>query len=615
MFLTLDYVELFKALCHDLDIPSRTQQYCLKRLNCEGLTFLTVTLPKLANLVLQGIELGSLSLVKQDFTCFRWKGNALVDFDKLLCDLFCVDGSVKSNADPVTLWRIRQLSHYFYKLNLEFSDEQTRQAEIQFNKVEQEISESPMDCGFIDSMRKNLETSYDFPSYDRVFSDNRPRMGPGTFSTVTKAKEPWFVNKISSGSVNGYLPYCEPFKGFFKLVPSVKNSLVPLMEDTAPYSEVMFVPKDSRGPRTIVREPLFALKGQMSFFDYFSRFFEKNTNSRINFSDQMINRSLARQGSISGDWSTIDLKEASDRVSFDLVKRLSKNIPVLRFFLKFRTSEAVLPSGLKLKLSKLAGMGSGLTFVWLALICHTSIATEISRRTGQPFSVTSKDVYVYGDDIIVRSCHVNYAFDALSKVGLAVNKPKSFYRKVLGHTECFRESCGGDYYAGNDVGITRFKAQNCKSVIDRVSTKITFGNTATALSVVNAHAAEMSLAGHRKVAWYLYLQLERACSSKFPFARVPSSNFTRVTREFISKPRNEITGMYSTVSVLCTRPVISDYPVISEYWHYAGAIRPSVVDSLSYLDKIAPPLRQFEITVPREVYVTRRRISGFALMG
>lgn len=609
--LTINYVELFKALCGDLSIPIRTQQYCLKRLSCEGITFLTVTLSKLASCVLTAIELGSIKAVKHEMTCFRWKGNALVHFDELLCKLFNKDGSVRSELCTVTLWQVRQLSQYMFKLNLDFSGEQIVSAEQSFLKIEAELQTDPWDYGFSELMRKNMETFYKFPDVSTVLSESRPRSGPGTYASQTKGETPWFAQKAKDSFADGCLRKFRSISGYFKQLPS-KKGVSFLDSDTSDCSEVLFVPKDSRGPRTIVREPYFALKGQMSFFDYFSRFFQRSTKQRINFTDQSVNRTLADYGSRTGEWATLDLKEASDRVPYSLVKSLSRYVPSLRYFLKFRTSEAKLPSGERILLKKLAGMGSGLTFVWLALICHLAVATEISNRTGLTFSQASDNVFVYGDDIVVRSCHTAYALDALSKVGLLVNTKKSFYRKVLGKTSCFRESCGGDYYAGTDVGITRFKMQNCKTLVDRVTNRLTFGKQAIAISVVNAHAAEMALSGHNKTSWYLYLELERACMSSFPFSREPSSYLTRVTRKFYSVLPGK-TGLYSTISVLCTRPVIGDFPEISQYFHYAKGLKAQSASPF-VLDVIGKPSSsQFELTVPRELFVTRRRVSKIAL--
>jgi hypothetical protein len=60
-------------------------------------------------------------------------------------------------------------------------------------------------------------------------------------------------------------------------------------------------------------------------------------------------------------------------------------------------------------------------------------------------------VYVYGDDIIVRSDFADTAIQVLESVGLRVNTNKSFVHSL------FRESCGGEYYNGWDVTPVRLR--------------------------------------------------------------------------------------------------------------------------------------------------------------
>lgn len=615
---SINYVTLFNELCHDLQIPSRTVEYCLKRVKHEGLSFLTVTLPKLANQVTLAVELGSIVHVKHELTAFDWKGNALRHFDELILDIFETDGSVKINTDlSFPLWRLRQFSLYFYKLCLSFKDADLVDAEKTFLEVDSSVG--AYDNNFVESMRKNMETYYKFPKFTDVLANNRPRFGPGTFSDnqQNRKKIPYWLEKVTPAFTNGYLPKCEAYKGYFKEIPSYVNTLIKLDVDTADYSEVCFVPKDSRGPRVITREPAHQLKVQMSFFDYFSKFFEVKTKNRINFSDQGINQNLARIGSIKGDYATLDLKDASDRVSYDLVKQMSRFVPVLRSFLKFRSSEALLPSGKKHKLKKLAGMGSGLTFIWLALVCHTAIATEISQRTGVHYNDAASSVFVYGDDIVVSSCHVDYAQQALKKVGLAVNSNKSFYRKVLGSYKCFRESCGGDFFGGTDVGISRLKLQGCSLVVDRLTTRLIFSNSvAQTVTKVNAHAAEMSLNGHKSVSKYLYNLIKGTCGA-LPKMRKPSAVVGEVTREFIDYPTSS-TGQYHLVKVTCTRAAIKSDLVndISGTWHYSQSLNSKKESDMfqSGYTFSTRSTEQFEMTVPRSYVFQRTKVSGYSLM-
>jgi len=65
-----------------------------------------------------------------------------------------------------------------------------------------------------------------------------------------------------------------------------------------------------------------------------------------------------------------------------------------------------------------------------------------------------KLIYVYGDDIISPSWARVFVREALLKVGYRINVGKCY---KYSH---FRESCGGDYYYGNDVAPARLKLSN-----------------------------------------------------------------------------------------------------------------------------------------------------------
>lgn len=604
-YFELDYVTVLSSLCADLDIPSHSRCIFLSRCKAEGFTFANVILPKLNDYLLQSLNRGSL-LTQQEFTFFRFKRKAPHVLHGLIDEIFDIDtGLLLEKPCTIAIWRIRQISLYFYKLSLKFTESQVSAAESKFIDTDKQIG-TALDIKFVDRMRKHIESSYSFPnSGHHVLSACRPRFGPGTFAGSV-GKLPYWLAKTTDPILNGYRHRDNGISGFFKSIPSFKNILFKHQNDSSDCSEVLFVPKDSRGPRTIAREPIFALKAQMSFFDYFSRFFERETCGRINFSDQSTNRSLAELGSRDGSWATIDLKEASDRISFDLVKTLSRNIPAMNFFLRFRSSEAKLPSGERIRLKKLAGMGSGLTFVWLALVCHTAVATEISMRTGVSFKDAARDVYVYGDDIVIKSCHVSYALSALPKVGLSVNEGKSFWRQTRDKAPCFRESCGGDFFAGSDVGITRIKLSNCNVEIDRVVKRIRFENTPLALAALNAHGAELALNGHIKTSRIIYGMLAQACG-KLPKTRNSIPIVSEVTREFVDYPVDSV-GTYSKVTVTCLRPVIVADPRISQLQNYSAALKPKVGSVLLEIPR--PATGQFEIAVPRVLSAVRRKVSS-----
>jgi hypothetical protein len=98
-------------------------------------------------------------------------------------------------------------------------------------------------------------------------------------------------------------------------------------------------------------------------------------------------------------------------------------------------------------------MGSAVCFPIEAMVFLTAVFTSISMQLNRP--LCRKDIIslrssvrVYGDDIIVPVEYTQSVVDGLETLGLKVNTSKSFW------TGKFRESCGKDYYDGQDVSVT-----------------------------------------------------------------------------------------------------------------------------------------------------------------
>lgn len=109
-----------------------------------------------------------------------------------------------------------------------------------------------------------------------------------------------------------------------------------------------------------------------------------------------------------------------------------------------------MPDGSILELRKFASMGSALCFPIEAMVFASIVAYSIISQSGRQPSHESllkatSQFTVYGDDIIVPSETGSGVIACLEASGLKVNYDKSFL------TGLFRESCGGDYYAGVDV--------------------------------------------------------------------------------------------------------------------------------------------------------------------
>jgi len=202
---------------------------------------------------------------------------------------------------------------------------------------------------------------------------------------------------------------------------------------------IAFVPKTAKTYRSIAVEPLgngFVQKG----VDLFLRSRMKRIG--IDLSDQSLNQRMARQGSIPGQEDplcTIDLSSASDSISIELCREV---LPPDWFnFLNCIRSPSYNFSDQKdktFRYQKFCSMGNGFCFPLETLIFASIIHACKGGRVGIDWSV-------YGDDIIVRKSVFEAVVGSLRTCGFRTNKSKTFSEGF------FRESCGADWYGGEDV--------------------------------------------------------------------------------------------------------------------------------------------------------------------
>jgi hypothetical protein len=576
------------------------------RLKNEGTAFLTVTLPKLSKAVLRSLELGYFERP----TCFAWKGRSLRHFRSLLNGIFDQkDGTVLAKVDEFSLYRLRQLCEYAYKLALPFTDEQLDLHTQKYKNTEDELAALPLDNDFIDKMRKNFHTHYK-PISDAVpkdvFEHSRPRFTSGSFSGSTELPKTFRHFAVYKQLPSSVIGLCNvgfaPYSGYFKSYPSSSEQVLP--KDETGCSEVLFVPKDSRGPRVISKEPLLSLKGQMAYFDWLSSSLEKVTNRRVNFRDQQINRNLAATASKDLSMATLDLKDASDRLTYKLCLKLFVHAPACRYFIHKRVNHTKLPNGEVIYLNKLAGMGSGLTFATMALCIHLAVVTEIQlQHSWLDFRDISKQVYVYGDDLIVPVCYYDCARNSLRKIGLLVNDEKSYVFSK------FRESCGGDFYNGVDVGITRLKLtfERFKSI----GRHLCFSNLKSACLKLERHCRELISNGMISLAEYYYTQIESVLG-KLPLVRGETAFLGRYS--WTGTYPEDSTGNFLPVKAWIPLPSVVEDQRLCPYKALGSRLREVSYDYLSYLDKVAGGSAT-EVALPREIRLVKREVSALALLG
>jgi hypothetical protein len=232
--------------------------------------------------------------------------------------------------------------------------------------------------------------------------------------------------------------------------------------------KVVLVPKTASTPRVIAIEPTCMQYMQQAVSRELVRLLETDhrTKSFLGFSEQWPNQALAQIGSEDGSLATLDLSEASDRVPNWLVEDLLENWPhVSEAFQVTRSLRADVPGKGVIHLNKYASMGSALTFPVEAMVFLTIVLSAIVESDGKPVPWKSlkglrDQVRVYGDDIIVPRDKAVTVMRSLEFFGFKVNSAKSFW------TGGFRESCGKEFYMGEDVSIVRFRQELPRSLRD-----------------------------------------------------------------------------------------------------------------------------------------------------
>jgi hypothetical protein len=298
--------------------------------------------------------------------------------------------------------------------------------------------------------------------------DILPSHGPGAVATGELVNEKSKFSRLYR-SIERKYPFTEYFMFNLNHVVDDYRILQNLEELEEPTAKVVAVPKDSRGYRLISCEPLEVQWVQQGLGKKMMTHLESHwkTKGFVNFTDQNVNRLLALRGSTgyrgfyhprtgktvpgsSEAWATLDMKDASDRVSLNLVKEIFRLKPgLLSALIATRSTRTTLPDGRTIELKKFAPMGSCLCFPVEAFVFWTLCVGILVVHGGLSPKKARKSVYVYGDDIIVARQHCHWLLRFLESFELKFNISKCCTEGF------FRESCGCDAYQGVDVTPAR----------------------------------------------------------------------------------------------------------------------------------------------------------------
>jgi hypothetical protein len=437
-----------------------------RRFEHESLSFLTITMPAFCRDFEKSLEEGKVA--PDSFSSFR-KRAGLPLFLRGFLELVFEPGSARllPDASVEAIFSIRQITLMFKKILVDCTDDRRHAAFQKYLEVEQDVrlsdqrllSESDRVRSF-ERIGQLLWADF-FSSVDnRIYNDSVvPKHGPGATADKLRGNAK-YVNSMWTRRLEQVFPF-----GIY-LLPNPSVEFLQRVDEVTilePGEEmpvrVISVPKTLKTPRIIAIEPTcmqYMQQGVLSvMMEEMPRF--DQTRNLVMFEEQEPNQRLALEGSLTGTLATLDLSEASDRVSNQHVRSLVRNHRFLREALdatRSRKADVPTKNGLEtIRLSKFASMGSALCFPMEAIVFTTIIFMAIEKSLNR--RLTIKDVRsfygrvrVYGDDIIVPVDHVQAVIEELEAFGLLVNRNKSFWNGK------FRESCGKDYYGGEDVSVT-----------------------------------------------------------------------------------------------------------------------------------------------------------------
>ena len=437
--LVYDVTLLCDSDLHDFQRDAETIE---KRVHCEGFGFLSKRLPLLGKAVDKSLKTGTLEVPPG----FRTGRNSKIPV--FLRGIFrCVyseDGSLRSDHESMYhfegLRGLRQILYLFYKVETEYDDSCIHDFLTNFVETDRllpdkvELDETIWIASLLLEQLLN-----DFDPRGIV-----PRHGPGAVSTGERGSSKYLFRRKYS-KIHSFYPYYDYFTaGRGPEIKDRRDWYCGLEKPEFALSKTILVPKDSRGPRLISAEPLEFQWIQQGLGRALVGHVERHplTRGYVNFTDQGVNQSLARSSSHDGRFATLDMKDASDRVSLALVRALFPE-PLLEALEASRSDATRLPTGEVVFLKKFAPMGSALCFPVEALV-FWSIAVAVCIQL-EPGGKLNRPCYVYGDDIVVPVHAANSIIAAYERYSLKVNEDKCYI------TGPFRESCGVDAYHGFDV--------------------------------------------------------------------------------------------------------------------------------------------------------------------
>jgi hypothetical protein len=532
---------------------------------------------------------------------------------ELYLRVFDVRGSLKEDYDVQALYFLRQILYGAKKTKLRCSDEAVRNEIDSFVRVDASLptpdsfwsEEAPDPQQIVETFRgfaksplylqrvsglpeeKRADATRFLEYLDIVsgilsttlghydFGEWNFRHGPGAISIKPASgnKYAWLNWSHRLESVFPYA-YCG-FSSLREWIDACKWFEASMASSVEPASRLIAVPKTLTKPRLIAAEPCEHQWCQQNIWDYFCSRSQRTWISRfVRFRDQTLNQELCKRGSRDGSLATVDLSSASDRVTCHAVGQLFRgNLGLLNALRATRTRYVVIEDDVAdvnhvVELKKFSTMGSACTFpveslMFLSIVLAAVLATRRCRPTLRGILSLEGNVAVFGDDIIVPVDSRELVERGLEMLDFQINRDKTFWNGY------FRESCGVDCYAGEDVTPAYYQGPLYASRPESIAAAVEVSNNFYRRYMVNtSNAVASTLPRRTRTKGVALLPMDSGCVGLKSFvAPLPGARYGGSQLRMRLNRNTQTTEFLAFgISAVCEKTPIDDHTALLQYF-------------------------------------------------
>lgn len=337
---------LLRALLHDCaaqcSVPpieiARDLRTISNRVEKEGLSFLTITLPSFGSVIIRGVASGLLDC--EAATGFSRRSGLPEFLRGFLSLVFDTNGRLREDYCKTSVACLHQICNVLKKIRMDCSKSRTEKAFRNFLSIDEAIPDKPAltaDLAPSEGRKITLATFVrDFrvlfgdvllPLDREIFEGEAlpTRHGPGRTAERVVFNDKYrctdWTERLDSVFFSDF--YLQAFEGENQEDGpgrSTFSSYRPIDPGAETPVRVVAVPKTQKGPRIIAIEPVVMQHMQQGLLIRLTQLIKASYLGKVCvFDDQGINGRKALLASKDGFYATLDLKEASDRVPFWLV--------------------------------------------------------------------------------------------------------------------------------------------------------------------------------------------------------------------------------------------------------------------------------------------------------